>query len=341
MSRLLVTLFSILLFTIISVSAQSEYYSSYSPYETEDSLPLPAVNLNELPSLPEAAFVQEEEEAYEEDNEDYPADDSSLVEMEQEGPFLDALKAGVVNIGDKALNGGQTLLNKGKAFLDLLRAKKTAAAAEKAKVEKVKNYKAKKAAKSAKKTTDRAAKKQRRAEGKVQKAKRDQIWEDGDKNEVTPYGRKGHKGPFHSTEYRERKQRRKQDRLAAAMTAVKEEIMVRAKELRAEKQWTKEVESLMKDYSKKVKKVNQNIDTLKAQTKDLLKKKKQIQNAQIQEKLVEKLKVAKVDLNKLQKQMDHIKNKEEEFSSTEAALKKTMDSLKGHLTKLKGDKKDE
>jgi chromosome segregation ATPase len=129
---------------------------------------------------------------------------------------------------------------------------------------------------------------------------------------------------------------RKPDKLEIALQAVKEEIMVRARELHNEKDWVKRVEGLVSEYNQKLKKVTSNIDKLRLQTKELLKKKKQIQNAQIQAKLRDRLQTAHADMQRLQKQMAHIKSKEDEFSETEKRLKDTMNALKGSLLKLRG-----
>jgi len=136
-------------------------------------------------------------------------------------------------------------------------------------------------------------------------------------------------GPSHQKD-------KKPDKLEIALQAVKEEIMVRARELHNEKDWVKRVEGLVNEYQQKLKKVTGNIDKLRLQTKELLKKKKQIQNAQIQAKLRDKLQTAHADMQRLQKQMAHIKSKEDEFSETEKRLKDTMSALKGSLLKLRG-----
>jgi len=125
-------------------------------------------------------------------------------------------------------------------------------------------------------------------------------------------------------------------KLDVALGAVKEEIMVRAKELHLEKDWSKKVASLIEEYQQKLSKVTNNIVSLRAQTKALLRKKKQIQNVQVQNKLRYKLKLAQSDLNRLQKQMEHIASKENEFTDTEKSLKGTMNALKNSLLKLRG-----
>jgi len=129
---------------------------------------------------------------------------------------------------------------------------------------------------------------------------------------------------------------KKPSKLDMALAATREEIMVRAKELHKEKSWAKKVEGLISEYQSKLNKVTTNIDKLRHQTKSLLKKKKQIQNIQVQNKLKEKLSVAQADLNRLSKQMNHIHGKENEFSDTEKKLKDTMGQLKNSLLKLRG-----
>lgn len=125
-------------------------------------------------------------------------------------------------------------------------------------------------------------------------------------------------------------------KLDIALSAVKEEIMVRAKELHLEKEWSKKVSVLIEEYQTKLAKVSNNIVNLRSQTKALLRKKKQIQNVQIQNKLRYKLQLAQADLNRLQKQMEHIAGKENEFADTERQLKDTMHQLKNSLLKLRG-----
>jgi len=125
-------------------------------------------------------------------------------------------------------------------------------------------------------------------------------------------------------------------KLDIALGAVKEEIMVRAKELGKEKNWSGKVTKLIDEYQQKLGKVNGNIITLRAQVKALLRKKKQIQNVQVQNKLRYKLQLAQADLNRLQKQMEHIASKENEFADTEKSLKSTMNALRNSLLKLRG-----
>jgi hypothetical protein len=125
-------------------------------------------------------------------------------------------------------------------------------------------------------------------------------------------------------------------KLDIALGAVKEEIMVRAKELHKEKDWASKVSTLIDEYQQKLSKVTNNIVALRVQTKALLRKKKQIQNVQVQNKLRYKLKLAQSDLNRLQKQMEHIAGKENEFTDTEKQLKGTMNALKNSLLKLRG-----
>jgi len=113
--------------------------------------------------------------------------------------------------------------------------------------------------------------------------------------------------------------------------------MVRAKELHLEKDWSKKVAKLIDEYQQKLSKVTGNISHLRGQTKALLrKKKKKIQNVQIKKKLRYKLSLASEDLNRLQKQMEHIAGKENEFADTEKQLKGTMAQLKNSLLKLRG-----
>jgi len=132
--------------------------------------------------------------------------------------------------------------------------------------------------------------------------------------------------------------RYKIDKLSVAFQAIKEDIMQNASDLRSEKKWSRAVKKLVGMYRQKMSKVSEHVTELKKETRNLLRKKRQIQNAQIQRKLTRKLRYAQADMLLLQKQLAHITNKESEFSATEKNLKETMRQLRLHLRKLRGTK---
>jgi len=128
------------------------------------------------------------------------------------------------------------------------------------------------------------------------------------------------------------------DKLDVALAAIKQDIMVRNRQLEEEKKWTTEVRRVIEQYNKKVKRVDADMIKTRAQVKDLFKKKKQIENLKIQKKLEAKLKDATSDLATLQQALHHVKSKASEFDKTKVEIKKTIYSIHTQLAKLKGEK---
>jgi len=128
------------------------------------------------------------------------------------------------------------------------------------------------------------------------------------------------------------------DKLDIALAAIKQDIMVRNRQLEEEKHWVNEVHKITEQYNKKVHRVEADIVKVRNQVKELFKKKKQVENLKIQRALEEKLKDATQDLSTLQQALHHVKSKSQEFEKTKQEIKKTIYGIHTQLSKLKGEK---
>jgi len=124
--------------------------------------------------------------------------------------------------------------------------------------------------------------------------------------------------------------------LAAALEAVKADMISKGKQVLEEKQWTDDVKAVIEQYQKKISNVYTNIEKLKVDMGNLYKKKQQIINAQIQKSLTEKLKGAKSDLDTVQSALDKVTNTEAEFEQSKKDIQGTIDSIMTQLSELKG-----
>jgi len=128
------------------------------------------------------------------------------------------------------------------------------------------------------------------------------------------------------------------DKLDVALAAIKQDIMVRSRQLEEEKNWVGEVHKITEQYNKKVHRVEADIVKVRNEVKALFKKKKQVENLKIQRALEAKLKDATSDLSTLQQALHHVKSKSQEFEKTKQEIKKTIYGIHTQLSKLKGEK---
>jgi len=131
---------------------------------------------------------------------------------------------------------------------------------------------------------------------------------------------------------------KKKDKLDIALAAIKQDIMVRNRQLEEEKNWVNEVHKITEQYNKKVHRVEADIVKTRNEVVGLFKKKKQVENLKIQRALEEKLKDATSDLSTLQQALHHVKSKSAEFEKTKQEIKKTIYGIHTQLAKLKGEK---
>lgn len=128
------------------------------------------------------------------------------------------------------------------------------------------------------------------------------------------------------------------DKLDVALAAIKQDIMVRNRQLEEEKNWVGEVHKITEQYNKKVHRVEADIVKVRNEVKALFKKKKQVENLKIQRALEAKLKDATSDLSTLQQALHHVKSKSQEFEKTKQEIKKTIYGIHTQLSKLRGEK---
>jgi len=124
--------------------------------------------------------------------------------------------------------------------------------------------------------------------------------------------------------------------LAAALEAVKADMISKGKQVLEEKQWTDDVKAVIEQYTKKISNVYANIEKLKKDMGELYQKKQQIINAQIQKSLTQKLKDSKSDLQTVQAALDKVTNTQMEFEQSKKDIQGTIDSIFTQLSELKG-----
>jgi len=124
--------------------------------------------------------------------------------------------------------------------------------------------------------------------------------------------------------------------LAAALEAVKTDMVSKGKEVLEEKQWTDDVKSIIAQYTTKISNVYGNIEKLKADMGTLYRKKQQIINAQIQKSLTAKLADSKSDLSTVQAALDKVTNTQMEFEQSKKDIQATINSIFAQLAELKG-----
>jgi len=124
--------------------------------------------------------------------------------------------------------------------------------------------------------------------------------------------------------------------LAAALEAVKADMISKGKQVLEEKQWTDDVKAVIEQYTKKIHNVYGNIEKLKKDMGDLYKKKNQIINAQIQKELAAKLKDSNDDLRTVQAALDKVTNTQMQFQQSKKDIQQTIDDIFAQLAELKG-----
>jgi len=131
----------------------------------------------------------------------------------------------------------------------------------------------------------------------------------------------------------------KDQELAEALQTVKDQIVAKANEIKAEKKWVREVTKIIEAYVKKVRRVNANIRNLQKDIKALFRKKKQIENMIVQRKLEKKLRVAQEDMKTIKSALKNVKIKETAFSKSKTSIQDTIATMQKALSKLRGEAK--
>jgi chromosome segregation ATPase len=131
----------------------------------------------------------------------------------------------------------------------------------------------------------------------------------------------------------------KDQELAEALQTVKDQIVAKANEIKAEKKWVREVTKIIEAYVKKVRRVNANVRRLQQDVKQLFRKKKQIENMIVQRKLEKKLKIAVEDMKTINLAIKNVKIKETAFNKSKTSIQSTISTMKQALSKLRGEPK--
>lgn len=124
--------------------------------------------------------------------------------------------------------------------------------------------------------------------------------------------------------------------LDTALGEIKDQIVKDSEEIHREVEWTKDVDNLIETYAKKRTNVKKNVMGLRDKVKQLLVKKREVQNLQLQKALESKLNDANSDMGTLETALQHVQDKETSFSKTRNSLKETIKKLSTALTELKG-----
>lgn len=125
--------------------------------------------------------------------------------------------------------------------------------------------------------------------------------------------------------------------LESALNELKDDIVARSHQVMEEKKWVDQVKTITSEYELKMRRVEVNIANIRGQVKDMFKKKKQIENLMLQEKLQGKLKDATADLTVLQTALSHTKAKANSFARNKQGVVQTIDAIKQQLSKLQGN----
>jgi chromosome segregation ATPase len=132
----------------------------------------------------------------------------------------------------------------------------------------------------------------------------------------------------------------KMKKLAAAMKAVKEDIMAKLREAKRESAWVNDVQKIVTTYNKKVRNVKKNLKKIRQDIKSLIEKKRQIRNAQIQANLQDRLKDASGDLEMIQGKLHSINAQAKAFNKNKDSIASTIAKINAELAKLKGAPKN-
>jgi len=125
-------------------------------------------------------------------------------------------------------------------------------------------------------------------------------------------------------------------KIVAAIEAITADLIGKGKELTSERHWTKEVESMLEIYKGKVENVHHHVEKLREEMKTLLKKKRQIENVEVQQQLNQKLRLAQEDLEALDGAMSHVQSKAEEFAEKKKSLEGRIGKIEGQIKELQG-----
>jgi len=113
----------------------------------------------------------------------------------------------------------------------------------------------------------------------------------------------------------------------------------RIDQIKRQMKWTSQAKKLVNELALKKNKVNSHVSKLSTQIRKLLGKKKQIQNKQLQDKLVTRLQDTHKNLKKLRKQTHNIRKHEAKMIHHKEQLAHAIEGIARSLALLKGMKR--
>jgi len=130
------------------------------------------------------------------------------------------------------------------------------------------------------------------------------------------------------------------EKLKMALNTIIDAARTRMSEMKREKAWSNNAAQLVKELGLKKHKVAKHIAQLTEEVKELLGKKKKIQNKILQDQLVERLVKTHTNLKKIRRQSQHIKKNQAKMITQKENLARALESIKRSLALLKGMKRE-
>jgi uncharacterized protein with von Willebrand factor type A (vWA) domain len=130
------------------------------------------------------------------------------------------------------------------------------------------------------------------------------------------------------------------EKLQNALNTVNSATETRKEQIKQQKKWSDAATKLVTQLATKKNKVSSHVQQLSAEIKELLKKKKQIQNKQLQDKLVKRLETTHANLQKIRRQTHDIRKNQAKMIHHKEELAHALEDIKRSLALLKGFKRE-
>jgi len=129
------------------------------------------------------------------------------------------------------------------------------------------------------------------------------------------------------------------EKLQNALNTVSSVANQKIGQIKRHMKWKKQAQGLVSELSLKKSKVSTHVASLTAEIKGLLKKKKQIQNKQLQDKLVERLEVTHDNLKRVRRCNHNIRKNQADMIHHKEELAHALEGIKRSIAILKGMKR--
>lgn len=130
------------------------------------------------------------------------------------------------------------------------------------------------------------------------------------------------------------------EKLQNALTTVENAAKERIGQIKRQNTWSSAAQKLVEELGGKRHKVLQHVNQLTTEIKDLLKKKKQLQNKKLQDALVERLEVTHNNLRKIRRQSHNVRKNQAAMLHQKEQLAHALEGIKRSLAVLKGMKRE-